>query len=132
MEADARYACPGLKLLIIPNSEVFDPSDVPVLKDWIAHGGKLIITGNSGMRAGEKGNFQPLAARHRWPASRRVYLRDDPGAAFTNARTTARTACQPSPQLKRHRLPRRLADRSRTPSASRSTTTPKPTAASST
>src|SRR5207245_2710492 len=41
----------SLKLLIIPNAESFEPTDVPVLENWIAHGGRLIVTGNSGARA---------------------------------------------------------------------------------
>ena len=50
----------GLSLLIIPNSEVFDPADLPVLQSWVSQGGKLIVTGNSGARNGESGNFQSL------------------------------------------------------------------------
>jgi hypothetical protein len=49
-----------LKLLVIPNAEVFDPSDVPILQAWIVQGGKLVIVGNSGTRAGEKENFETL------------------------------------------------------------------------
>ena len=48
----------GLKVLIIPNSIVFDPDDIGVLKKWVESGGKLIVTGKSGMRAGEAGNFE--------------------------------------------------------------------------
>ncbi len=46
-----------LKVLIIPNSEVFDPSDVPTLTTWVNNGGALIVTGDSGNRLGEEGNF---------------------------------------------------------------------------
>jgi hypothetical protein len=75
----------GIKLLIIPNSEVFDPSDVSVLQGWVAKGGKLIIAGNSGIRAGEKGNFRPLSTPSLAGLAAES-IRDDPGVAFTNAR----------------------------------------------
>jgi hypothetical protein len=74
----------GLKLLIIPNSEVFDPAAVPVLKAWVAQGGKLIIAGKSGARAGEKGNFQLLPAPSLANIDGAVYLADDPGPAFAH------------------------------------------------
>ena len=73
----------GLKLLIIPNAEVFDPSDVPILTDWIAHGGKLLVTGASGMRAGEGRNFQPLPTSSL--AGIGIHLANDPGPDFTNS-----------------------------------------------
>jgi len=48
----------GLKVLIIPNSEVFDAADATnVLGPWVRAGGCLIVTGNSGNRQGEAGNF---------------------------------------------------------------------------
>ena len=47
-------ALEDLKVLIIPNSEVFDNSDVTnILLPWVQAGGKLIVTGNSGYRHGE-------------------------------------------------------------------------------
>ena len=46
-----------LKVLIIPDSKVFDPADVSILTDWVNAGGKLIVTGESGLRLGESGNF---------------------------------------------------------------------------
>jgi hypothetical protein len=46
-----------LRLLVIPNAEVFDPADVAVLIPWIKSGGRLIITGDSGTYLGESGNF---------------------------------------------------------------------------
>jgi len=46
-----------LKVLIIPNANVFDPADVPTLQNWVATGGCLIVTGNSGVQLGEAGNF---------------------------------------------------------------------------
>jgi len=75
----------GLKLLIVPNAEVFDPSDVPVLKAWLAQGGNVIVAGNSGMRAGEKGNFERLA-QSSLIGLRAHYIPDDPGPLFTNAK----------------------------------------------
>ena len=56
-----RETLAGLELLIIADAEVFDPADVPILQDWIAKGGRVIVSGVSGMRAGEKGNFERLA-----------------------------------------------------------------------
>jgi hypothetical protein len=47
----------SLRVLIIPDSEVFDPADVPVLESWVRAGGLLIVTGASGARKGEAGNF---------------------------------------------------------------------------
>jgi hypothetical protein len=46
-----------LKVLIIPDANVFDPADVPRLQTWVTNGGCLIVTGDSGSRLGESGNF---------------------------------------------------------------------------
>ena len=46
-----------LKVLIIPNSEVFNASDVTTLTTWVNGGGILIVTGDSGSLQGESGNF---------------------------------------------------------------------------
>ena len=46
-----------LKVLIIPNSEVFNASDVATLTTWVSGGGILIVTGDSGSVQGESGNF---------------------------------------------------------------------------
>jgi hypothetical protein len=46
-----------LRLLVIPNADVLDPADVPVLTSWVNGGGRLIITGDSGKYLGEPGNF---------------------------------------------------------------------------
>lgn len=46
-----------LKILIIPHAEVFDPDDIPTLDAWVRSGGILIVTGDSGARLGESGNF---------------------------------------------------------------------------
>ena len=48
----------SLRVLIIPDSEVFELSDVTnVLDPWVRAGGLLIVTGPSGARRGEPGNF---------------------------------------------------------------------------
>jgi len=48
----------SLRVLVIPNSEVFDSADVTgILSPWVNAGGRLIVTGNSGSRMGEAGNF---------------------------------------------------------------------------
>jgi len=49
-----------LKLLIIPNADVFPPEEVPMLTSWIEGGGRLIVTGKTGLRAGENRNFDRL------------------------------------------------------------------------
>ena len=49
----------GLKVLIIPNAEAFDPADVATLQTWVTNGGCLIVTGDSGSLLGESGNFGP-------------------------------------------------------------------------
>ena len=49
----------GLKVLIIPNAEAFEPADVATLQAWVANGGCLIVTGDSGSLLGESGNFAP-------------------------------------------------------------------------
>ncbi len=48
-----------LKVLIIPNANVFDPADVAALDSWVRNdGGILIVTGDSGSRLGESANFE--------------------------------------------------------------------------
>ncbi len=51
-------ALAGLKTFIIPNAEYLDDRIIPILKKWVSHGGRLIITGNSGMREGVEGYFK--------------------------------------------------------------------------
>ena len=46
-----------LRVLIIPEAEVFSPDDVTVLSNWVNNGGRLVVTGLSGRRQGEPGNF---------------------------------------------------------------------------
>lgn len=47
-----------LRLLIIPSAEVFDKRDAAVLAAWVRQGGRLILTGNNGVRLGESDNFE--------------------------------------------------------------------------
>ncbi|NCQ28064.1 MAG: hypothetical protein GW802_11635 [Armatimonadetes bacterium] len=56
-----REALAGLKVLVIADSVVFPPEDVGVLRQWVEPGGGLIVTADSGVRAGEQGNFEGLA-----------------------------------------------------------------------
>lgn len=52
-----------LKIFIIPNSEVFAPADVTLLDSWVRNdGGILIVTGNSGARLPESGNFDTTSS----------------------------------------------------------------------
>ncbi|MGC8863382.1 MAG: hypothetical protein ACP5R5_11510, partial [Armatimonadota bacterium] len=52
-----------LKILIIPNSEVFDPAQVSMLDSWVRNsGGILIVTGNSGSRLPEANNFDTTSS----------------------------------------------------------------------
>lgn len=46
-----------LKVLIIPESKVFDDADIPILQQWVNDGGRLIVTGASGKRHGEPEYF---------------------------------------------------------------------------
>ncbi len=51
-----------LRVLVIPNAEVLDSTDVTnLITPWVQAGGLLIVTGNSGARKGESGNFDPYA-----------------------------------------------------------------------
>jgi hypothetical protein len=52
-----------LKLLIVPDSQVFPAEDVAVLERWVRRGGALIVTGGSGQRLGESGNFDKAPGR---------------------------------------------------------------------
>ncbi len=90
----------ALRLLIIPASEVFEARDTAMLETWVRQGGQLIITGNSGARLGEQGNFDlspcpstlaglVMASTNGQAAAigngRVLYLRDDPGIPFYEA-----------------------------------------------
>ena len=50
----------GLDLLIVPNASVMDESANAILKPWLDASGRMLVTGESGIRNGEDGNF----ARH--------------------------------------------------------------------
>lgn len=54
----------GLDLLIVPNASVIDASAIATLKPWLVAGGRILVTGESGIREGESGNF---ARHHRGP-----------------------------------------------------------------
>jgi hypothetical protein len=51
----------GLRALIVPEAGVFAPGDARAVREWVLSGGILLFTGESGIRAGEEGNFAPLA-----------------------------------------------------------------------
>jgi len=100
-----------LKILIIPNSEVFDPADASLLDSWVRNdGGILIVTGNSGARLPEANNFDttstlvlgPLTGVNYWasaPTSKtqvlgngRVrFLKTNIGLNYFNADAAGRT-----------------------------------------
>lgn len=51
-------ALSSLKVLIVPEAEVFDANEVNTLiTPWVQNGGLLLVTGISGNRSGENGNF---------------------------------------------------------------------------
>lgn len=47
----------GLRVLVLPDAEVLDSAEVGLIDSWVQDGGRLIVTGNTGARAGETGNF---------------------------------------------------------------------------
>ena len=97
----------NLRLLIIPESKVFDPGDLLAVKNWVMNGGALVVTGNSGSFLDERDNFDPASentliafAKSHQPESqnshaigkgRVFWLRDDPGIPYYEA-TDKRTA----------------------------------------
>ncbi|MGE4488780.1 MAG: thrombospondin type 3 repeat-containing protein, partial [Kiritimatiellales bacterium] len=97
-----------LKVLVIPDADVFDPSGVSgVLEPWVNAGGLLIVTGASGEYLGESGNFDentngyslgsltsvtdtndaPSQIVQTLDAGRILYLRDNIGSPFFLAYT---------------------------------------------
>ena len=101
----------ALKLLIIPNAEAFEPADVATLQAWVANGGCLVVTGDSGSVLGESGNFAPantlvlapltgVASFSGAPAvwtnllgsGAVYYYRDNVGYVYYNATASARAA----------------------------------------
>jgi len=99
-----------LRVLIIPHAEILDLNDVNnLLTPWVRAGGRLIVTGNSGLRRGEAGNFSIHSAglslcsltgvssfdsaptdKHRTFGSGSVYyLKNNIGLAYFTASTEA-------------------------------------------
>jgi hypothetical protein len=97
-----------LRVFVIPDAEVFDQGDVPVVEAWVQAGGRLIVTGNSGRRRGEAGNLDvrpeglslapltgvsdvttaPAQQLTTLGAGAVLYLKDNIGMAFYNADVT--------------------------------------------
>jgi hypothetical protein len=98
-----------LQVLIIPESEIFDDSDVNViLQPWVETGGRLIVTGVSGKRLGENGNFEvnpsgyslapltgisniagaPAEQLQTIGSGKVLYIRDNIGMEYFNANAT--------------------------------------------
>jgi len=94
----------GIDLLVVPNCDVFGPTQVAVIQTWVTAGGKLIVTGDSGNRDDDQNNwdslssfsFQPLTGVGSLPgagytsasdvgAGRVVYLNDNVGQTYYNA-----------------------------------------------
>ena len=48
----------GLRTFVVPNAECLDEPVLPVLTEWVRGGGRLVITGPSGARAGTQGMFR--------------------------------------------------------------------------
>ncbi len=48
----------GLRTFIVPNAECLDDGVLPVLTNWVRDGGRLVVTGPSGRRAGTQGMFR--------------------------------------------------------------------------
>jgi len=84
----------SLRVLVIPNAEVFPSGDAAVLERWVGDGGRLIIAGDCGRRLGESDNFErcgsgstlsPLLAPEGAARPRVIALREDPGLPFYKA-----------------------------------------------
>ena len=103
-----------LKVLIVPNAEAFEPGDVDTLQTWVASGGCLIVTGDSGSRLGESGNFAltnnlvlapltgvvnfniaPAAQTNLLGAGVVYYFSNNLGSVYYNESTTSRAAQLP-------------------------------------
>ena len=88
-----------LRVLVIPNAEVFPARDVRTLQEWARGGGRLIISGDCGRRSGEDDNFDRCKAGSTLAAlvgkspgeprafgkGRILLLREDPGLPFYKA-----------------------------------------------
>jgi len=88
----------GLRTLIVPCSEILDADAARLLEPWLRKGGTLIVTGQSGVRLGDKENFEVAAKGpvlsalcgdagqpRRLGKGVSLYLKDDPGLAFYRA-----------------------------------------------
>lgn len=103
----------GLRVLILPDVEVLDASEVALITAWVESGGRLVVTGNTGARAGEKGNFdrypnlstgpltgvQSLATAPPTQSNvlgkgRIFYIRENIGLGYFNASTAAERNAQ--------------------------------------
>ncbi len=105
-------------MLIIPESEVFTDDDVSqILQPWVNNGGRLIVTGVSGNRHGESGNFEinsgnysleplttianissaPTNLLRNVGSGKVLYIKDNIGQNYYNASTlSARAALLPN------------------------------------
>ncbi len=103
----------GLRVLVLPDAEALDSAEVALIDSWVQAGGRLIVTGNTGARAGEAGNFARnaslstaqltgVASLQSAPATRssiagngRVYfVRENIGLNYFNASTAADRAAR--------------------------------------
>ena len=101
----------GLRVLVLPEAVAMDAAEVAQIESWVRAGGRLIVTGNTGVRSGEAGNFETNAAlstaaltgvsslasspptRLNAVGNGRVYfVRDNTGLAYFNASTAAARA----------------------------------------
>jgi hypothetical protein len=86
---------PSLRLIIVPESQVFDRDDAARLESWVRAGGCLLLTGESGIRLGESDQFDPapvntLQFARQAPADhpqtlgkgQTLWLKDDPGIEY--------------------------------------------------
>ncbi len=48
----------GLRTFVVPSAECLDDPVLPVLTQWVEGGGRLVVTGPAGMRAGTQGMFR--------------------------------------------------------------------------
>ncbi len=103
----------GLRILVLPDAEALDSAEVTMIDSWVQAGGRLIVTGNTGARAGEAGNFTRNASlasagltgvsslasapstRSSVVGNGRVYfVRDNIGLNYFNASTAADRAAR--------------------------------------
>ena len=108
----------SLRVLIIPQAEALDRSDVTgVLEPWVRAGGLMIVTGNSGARKGEAGNFDvdpgglslagltgvasmtgaPVSQLQAVGTGKVLFIRDNIGMTFYNYSTQAQRSSYLAP-----------------------------------